>query len=535
MVQADNSSIIHEPGTAASGWRIERLLGPTPLHGSNGMRFGPDGLLYVAQCFANEITAFDIRTGARKEINRNGGPIKAPDDLAFDSHGVMYVTEFFNAQVTTMAPGGKVDVLIDHVPGANGITVYQDRIFMDECRPADAQVVELFRDRRPPKVLVDGLDLANALAVGPDGKLYFPQLGKGEVCRVALEGGAVERVAEGLGVPTAVKFDTRGNLLVLHALTGEISRIDIQNLQKSRVAMLSPGLDNLVITPDDRLFVSNFLDGTITEIAANGQHSTFSPAGFAWLSTVACAEDGTVYLSDFGSILRVAGRGRWERVGWSFDPEFPGSLRSICAGRGDVLYATTMLGNLSAYDTRQRTCEVLATGLESPFGVARGPGGALFVAERGGGRVISVEGKGQLKVIARGLANPMGVAAGADGSCFVSETGKGRVVRIDGGITPVLEGLDQPQGIAISGNDLFVLDTGSKQLWTVSLSDNQSQVVASRLPVGPPAGSNPQPMPGIPGFFPGPIISFAGITAARDGTIYIAADAEGSLLAVRRQ
>src|SRR5579884_174241 len=164
MAQADNSSIYRNPGTAAAGWRIERLIGPSPLHGSNGMRFGPDGLLYVAQCFANEITAFDIRTGARKEINRNGDPIKAPDDLAFDSHGVMYVTEFFNARVTARTPGGKVDVLIDNVPGANGITVHQDRIFMDECRPADAQVVELFRDGRPPKVLADGLDLANALS-----------------------------------------------------------------------------------------------------------------------------------------------------------------------------------------------------------------------------------------------------------------------------------------------------------------------------------------------------------------------------------
>ena len=520
--------------TAAPGWRIERIIGPSRLFGSNGMRFGPDGLLYVAQCFGNTISAFDIATGARKDVNRNGGPIKAPDDIAFDSHGVMYVTEFFNARVMTMSPQGKVDVLIDNVPGANGITTYRDRIFMDECRP-DARVVELFRDGRPPKVLVEKLDLANALAVGPDGMLYFPQLGKGEVCRVPLDGGPTERVADGLGVPTAVKFDNHGALLVLQALTGEISRIDIQSLHKSRIAMLNPGLDNLVITPDDRLFVSNFMDGTITEVAPDGTLKNFSPAGMSGPSGVACAADGSIYLSDLMAILKVLGSGKWERVGWTFDPEFPGFIRGVCAGAGNLLYTATLLGDVTAYDTQKHTIQVLASGLDTPFGIARTPGGALVTAEYGGGRVVEIESGGKPRVLARGLDHPTGIAIAADGSCFVAETGNRRVVKINGSATPVLEGLERPEGIAVCRDELFVLDTGTKQLWSVSTRDGKSQVVAGGLPVGCPPGVTPQPQAGVPGFLPGPILPFAGITAAADGTIYIAADGEGSLLAVRRE
>ncbi|HKD69194.1 MAG TPA: hypothetical protein VKB84_20305 [Candidatus Binataceae bacterium] len=518
--------------SAAPGWRIERVIGPSPLYGSNGMRFGPDGLLYVAQCFGNEITAFDTASGKRKDVSRNGGPIKAPDDLAFDSNGTLYVTEFLNARVMTMSPAGKTEVLIDNVPGANGITIHQDRIFMDECRP-EARVVELFRDGRPPKVLVKDLELANALAVGPDGKLYFPQLGKGEVCRVPLEGGPIERLIDGLAVPTAVKFDNHGALLVLQALTGEIARVDIQSRQKTRAAMLNPGLDNLVITPDDRLFVSNFIDGTITEVTRGGELKNFSPPGMAGPSGIACMADGTVYVSDFMALLRVTGQERWERVGWSFDADFPGFMRSLYAGPGDVVYTATVLGNLTAYDTRKHSCEILASGLDTPFGVARMPSGAVVTTEYDSGRVVAVEPKGQPKVVARGLDHPTGIAAASDGSCFVAETGKQRVVRIDGALSPVMDGLERPEGIAVAGDDLFVLDAGSRRLLTVPIRRGKSEVVASRLPVGP-AGPSPQPQPGVAGFLPGPILPFAGIAAAADGTIYIAADAEGSVLAVRR-
>jgi sugar lactone lactonase YvrE len=520
--------------TAAPGWRLERVIGPSRLYGSNGMRVGPDGMLYVAQCFGNAITALDLKTAARKDVNRNGDPIKAPDDIAFDSHGVMYVTEFLNARVMTMSPKGEVDVLIDNVPGANGVTIHQDRIFMDECRP-EARVVELFRDGRPPKVLAQGLNLANALAVGPDGMLYFPQLATGEVCRIPLDGGRPERVVDGLAVPTAVKFDNRGMLLVLQAFSGEISRVDIRSQEKTSVAMLGPGLDNLVVMPDDRLFVSNFIDGTITEVAPGGALKNFCPPGLCGPTAIACTADGNIFLTDFMAILRVTGAGQWERVGWSFDPDFPGFLRGLCPGPGDQLYTATLLGNLTAYDTRKHSCEVLAEGLDSPFGVARTPSGAVVAAEYGGGRVVAVETKGQPKVLARGLDRPTGVAVAGDGTCFVAETGKSRVISINGGITPILEGLERPEGIAIAGDELIVLDAGTKQLWTVSLRVGNSAVIASGLPVGAPSGAAPQPQPGVPGFLPGPILPFAGVATGPDGTIYVAADGEGSVLALRRE
>jgi hypothetical protein len=57
--------------------------------------------------------------------------------------------------------------------------------------------------------------------------------------------------------------------------------------------------------------------------------------------------------------------------------------------------------------------------------------------------------------------------------------------------------------------------------------------IASGLPVGPPPGVEPKPLKGMPPFS-GPQGPFAGVTAGPDGTLYVSADGDGSVLAVRR-
>ncbi len=93
---------------------------------------------------------------------------------------------------------------------------------MDECRP-DGRLWELYTDGRSPRLMADNLALPNALMVGPDGMLYFPQIADGEIWRCALEGGTPERFVDGLAVPTAVKFDKNGLLTTTQAGNGENS------------------------------------------------------------------------------------------------------------------------------------------------------------------------------------------------------------------------------------------------------------------------------------------------------------------------
>src|SRR5262249_17758872 len=156
-----------------------RVTPPSALFGANGMRIGPDSRLYVAQAFGSQVSAIDVTSGAMTTISPVGGPIGAPDDLAFDSRGNLYITEVMSQRAWMRSPDGDLRIIGDHVPAANGITQWHDRLFMDECRH-EGRLFELFPDGRAPRKIAENLPLPNALHVGPDGKIYFPAIGANE-------------------------------------------------------------------------------------------------------------------------------------------------------------------------------------------------------------------------------------------------------------------------------------------------------------------------------------------------------------------
>ncbi len=524
---------------AAPGWQLTHLAPPSGLFGANGMQFGPDERLYVAQAFGSQVSALDITSGSCETISPVGGPIVGPDDLAFDSHGVMYATEVMSARVCARMPNGDTRIVCDDVPAANGITVHQDRVFMDECRP-QGRLFELYPDgSRAPRLIADNLSGPNALMVGPDKQIYFPQIMTGEVWRVPIEGGTPERVAAELAVPVAVKFNRRGELVVPQAGSGEIVGIDIQSGAKTVLAKIRRGIDNLAFSSDNRLFISHFIDGGVAEVATDGSSAerVLVPGGFLCPWGLACGADGTLYAADGGSLALISATGSISRSGMSLDEGFPGFLRGLAVGTMGELYVTTVAGEVASYHPVTQASRVLASGLNELHGLARAADGTLVVAEGGEGNVLQINATtGAVSVVARGLSRPTGIVTASDGTCCVSETGKGRVVRIDtsGTLTPLVEGLQAPHGLAVLGDQLLILDAGTKELHAVQLATGQRQVLASQLAIGAPPGVEPKPLLGVPDLLPGPLSPFSGLAVGADGTVYIAGDGEGSVLALRQ-
>lgn len=517
----------------ATGWSVSRVTAPSVLFGANGMRIGPDGRLYVAQAFGSQLSAIDVSSGAATTISPIGGPIVAPDDLAFDSSGTLYITEVMSERVCARAPNGDLRIIADHVPAANGITAWHDRLFMDECRH-DGRLFELFADGRAPRCIAENLPLPNALSVGPDGKIYFPAIGANEIWRVPIEGGKPEVFATNMAVPTAVKFDSKGRLLSTQGASGEILCFDLQTGDRKVLAKMRPGIDNFALTDNDRLFVSHFVDGGVAEIMADGSERRLVPPGFCGPMGIAMAADGTIYAADGISMAAIAPGGSHHRVGLLFDGHFPGFVRGVTRGSKGALIVTTSGGNVTTYNPSSHEMEVLATELHELYGVAMAPGGAVLVADGGEGRVLEISG-GKIAEKARGLGRPTGIALGADGACFVAEGDNGRVTKIEGGRkTVVLEGLQEPQGLAIDAENLYVVDAGAHQVLACSLKSGQHQSIAANLPVGAPPGVVPKLLMGIPGLLPGPLRPFAGATVGNDGRVYLAADGDGSILALGR-
>jgi sugar lactone lactonase YvrE len=515
----------------ADGWTLKRVTPPSRLYGANGLRTGPDGRIYVAQVTGSQISALDLGTGGLEVISAKGGDIISPDDVAFDPQGNLYATEVMEGRVSTRGADGRTRVLRDDLPCANGITVHQGRLFINECR-IGGRLMELRLDGGAPRVLLENIPMPNAMEVGPDGLLYFPVMATGEIWRIGLDGGAPETVTRGLAYPDAVKFDPKGHIVSTQAATGEVLRIDPRSGERSVLAKLDPGLDNCTFV-GDRLFVSNFT-GEITEVRAGGETRMVLPGGFSWPLDLAVS-DGSLYIADGTHLFQLVSGDTLRTVGMMFSPGYPGVVRGLAAVGGGEFIATNTNGQVWRYRPDRTENEVLAQGLDPQlYGVAVAPGGAVVVAELGAGRVSSIQ-SGKVDTLASGLREPTGVAFAADGACLVSEAGAGRVVKLkeSGGVETLVDGLKRPQGILVRDGLLYVVDAGAKALIAFDLKTKTRSTIASSLPVGPAPGVTPKPLRGMAPFS-GPQGPFAGIAAGPDGTLYVSADGEGSVLALRK-
>jgi sugar lactone lactonase YvrE len=517
--------------TAAEGWRLERLTAPSRLFGANGLRTGPDGRVYVAQVTGSQISALDLGTGRVDTVSAKGGDIIAPDDVAFDGSGNLYATEVMDGRVSVRDAGGRTRVLRDDLPCANGITVHQDRLFIGECREG-GRLMELDRGTGAQRILLEDLPSPNAMEVGPDGFLYYPLMTANEIWRLDPDPnkhGEPQRVAGDLGVPDAVKFDSEGFIVSTQVASGQVLRIDPRTGEQTLLAQLSPGLDNLTFV-GDRLFVSNFT-GEITEILRAGETRTVLPGGLNWPLDLAIGHDGNLYVADGTYFYVVDPDGSLQTVGMLFSPGYPGFLRGLApAGPGTFVVATSG-GQIARYRPGDGETDYLADGFDQLYGVAIGPGDTIVFAELGTGRVHSLR-SGNAEVLASGLQDPVGVAFDPNGNPLVSESGAGRVVRLAASTETVVDGLQRPQGILVADGTLYIVDAGAKAVIAFDLSTGDRRTVASGLPVGPPPGVEPKPLKGMPPFS-GPQGPFAGITIGLDGTLYVSADGDGSVLTLR--
>lgn len=514
--------------STAEGWTLRRLTPPSLLFGANGVCTGPDGRIYVAQTAGSQVSAIDVDIGAIETISPMGGAIIGPDDLVFDDEGNLYCTELTENRVSMLAPDGSSRVIEASLPAANPITWHQGRLIAGECR-VGGRIVELDRSGGAPRLIIDEVPMPNAFQVGPDGKLYFPVMGANEIWRVNLAGGLPEVVARDLGVPGSLKFHPDGYIVSTQVESGQVLKIDPRSGDKRVLADLPAGLDNVTFV-GRRIFVSH-ITGSIHEILEPGKVRTLVGQGLQWPLGLAVGPEQEICIADSGFAYTLRPGGTLQLAGMLFTPGFPRFMRGVAAAATGDWLVTTASGEVARFSPVRQESAVLARGFDRLMGVALAADGSVMFAEAATGRVLGAK-EGRVAAVASGLATPMGVAAGAHGTLYVSEAGAGRVVRLSGGKAQiVIDGLRQPQGIALAGGRLYVLDVLAKELIECELATGVRRVIAMQLPVGPPHGVVPKPLRGL-GTICGPLDSFAGIAVAADGTVYVAGDAEGSVLAL---
>ncbi|MGP4049863.1 hypothetical protein [Streptomyces sp. 2A115] len=531
----------------SSRWDARRLNPPSRLWGSNGVTFGPDGRLYVAQFLAGQISAVDPASGDVEVVVGMDGPVQAPDDLAFGADGSMYVADLTPGRVWRRSPSGAYTLVSDEVKVPNGITCVGDRLFVNEMK-MNGRLLELFPGGGDPVVLTDGLALGNAMQLGPDGYLYYPHMIGNQVWRIPPDGGVPELFAEEVDDPVAVRFDKGGVLVVLsRGPAGIVTRIDLATGARSVVVSGVPGLDNAAFDQENRMYVSSFGSGGVTEMHEDGRTREIVPRGFSGPFGVTVDFRGTVYAADHYRLAGPGDSGENDSSGvvtHELQPFIHGITADGTADDG-LLHFASEYGDVRTFDPVGKTTRVRAKGLKEPTGIAVAPDGSLVVAETGAGRVVRIgggdgdhsdaaavaEGTDTVIVLAEGLPHPVDVAFDAEGRCYVSDDRLGAVLRIEGGkAEPVADGLGAPQGLAVRGDELFTVDTEQRCLRAVSLITGESRIDAEDLPVGlPPGITRTEPelfAQGMP-CSPRP---FAGLAVSPDGSLVVSANGEGSVL-----
>jgi sugar lactone lactonase YvrE len=503
--------------TLSKGWRLERVTPASALFGANGMQFGPDGRLYVAQAMGSQVTAIDTTTAALDHIAPNGLAITGPDDVAFDADGNLYATEVMSARVSRRRPDGRIDIVAGDLPSANGITVFRNRLFIDEHRPG-GRLFELYPDgSRPPRLIADDLDGPNALAGGPDGKLYFPLVPRGEIWRADPETGALEKVTDGLLFPTACKFTPAGELLSPQAGNGEVAKIDIATGRWQVIARVRPGVDNLAINTAGRLFLSHYVDGGVAEVATDGSNRERVLVEPGWVGPwgIACDPSGVALVVDGLSLAALSATGQARHIGSPLDKSAPRFVRAVAAGNPGEILMTTARGDVLRYDIDSGKARAQAEKLGELKGLCAGADGVIYAVRAGDGAVLHIAADGAVTPLLSGLNRPTDILC-ANGELHVSENGAGRVIRIrDGAATTLIGGLRDPRGLACLDGWLHVLDRGQRALHKVSLGDpGNTSVTAENLPVGAIC----------------PLDFAGGLCVDQRGGLLIAADGEGSIL-----
>jgi sugar lactone lactonase YvrE len=242
---------------------------------ANGIAWGRvgenRGKILVASGANSAIRLVDPDTGETvKEYGPEHG-VAFPDDVAEGPDGTLYFTNVITESVGKIGPNGETGVVAHPVPFVNSVAVSPDgrQLFFTKCIWGDAMYrLDLTKPDAQPEELATNIGWPNSMQFGPDGYLYGPTNLFGEILRwdPKSASGARKVVYEGLEFPSALEMDAEGNIYTSEFLTGYVSKIDPKTGERKILAKFPPGLDNIAVSPEGRVFVSLFPFDSIVEV-----------------------------------------------------------------------------------------------------------------------------------------------------------------------------------------------------------------------------------------------------------------------------
>lgn len=517
----------------------ERLAANTTLPGVNGATIGADGNLYVTHTGNSTITKVDLANMTPSLFVPASTGVFIPDDIAADDKGNFYVTGTtpLVGEVYRIDPNGVKTVIADGMDAPNGIEYdpRTGRLFVTECFQGNRIYEVDPTGQTPVRLLIDKdiIAVPEGFGFDPDsGDLIIPDMKSGKILRVHPDSGAISTIAENFSAPIALTIGSDKMIYIPEVGTGTVYKLSLDGAEREKIAQLTPGLDNLAITPEGRLFVTSYWNATIWEIATDGSAKVekLFPDGINQLLGVVAKED-TVYIADAIMVRSVTDQTYQQTKlnAWAVHG-MPLTL-SLADGPGNHVFWTDCIhGAVAVGNPAKGEFKPVAGELDRPVSALMDASGRrLFVAEYGAGRISAVNlANGAKSVVAEELEGPLAMAM-IDDTLYVAESKAGSVCAIDpatGDKAVFLAAMvGKPSALAHDGRgNLLVLDSAGQKLIRVNPQTRAVTAVAAHLPIQHaiighhPAVEFPQPM-----------------TVDNTGNIYLGTNDRGLLMLKRRQ
>ena len=472
---APNGVITTIAGTGSRGFSGDG--GPAvaaQLNSPYGLAIDVRGNVYVADlgnARVRQITPDgNISTTAGGGALPAGGPnegspatmitLHAPRNLALDSFGNLYISDFGGNRVYRVARDGSTTTAAGNgTPGAAG----------DNSLATAAQ-----------------LNSPAGLAVDTQGGLYIADSGNHLIRRVAA--GIIHSYARA-ATPTGLALDALGTLYVADSSAGQIVKVP----QTGATTAINFAARDVTFGNDGSLYGSNGVSvmrisaqGAITKIAgggdlAYGDNGAATQARLNHPAGVAMDSAGNLYVADRdnhrirkvtpgGIISTIAGTGIPGDSGDGAAAVFAqiNSPNSVAIDNSGTLYlADTGNHRVRRVTPDGKISAATNGGLLTPVFVLPDNAGNIYIADSTAGKILVAGSNGVPATRAQNLKSPRGLALDASGNLYIAESGAAGIRRMapDGSLSSPGGSWQIPRGVAVDGQgNVIVADTGLQQI-----------------------------------------------------------------------
>jgi sugar lactone lactonase YvrE len=509
----------------------EVLVAPSSFKGIHGLAIDAQGRLLAGTVIGADMWEVDRKTGQARVF------IPAPqgeaDDIAIGPKGELAWTSYLQGIIryreSETAP---IRELARDLAGINSLAfdAKSGKLYASQVFYGDALWEIDVSGQTAPRQISKDMGGFNGFEVGPDGMLYGPLWFKGQVVKIHPKTGKLTVINSEFKTPAAVNLDGRGGVWVIDTQTGELCRVELKSGKKSVLKQLATSLDNLAVAPEGTVYVSNMADNSIEAVDPTSGDVQVLTRGKLAAPGALKLDGDTLYVADifaFRALDTKSGEVRdvLRAHGEGSHLEYPSSV-----GVGGKFIALASWGTNSVQlidRATQQQIEVVH-GFKAPTDAIPMDDGTLLVAEIATGTILRAQGEhyAERTPLVQGLLGPTQMVLGQDGALYVLEAA-GNLKRVDLGtaaVTVVASAMALPDGIALTpSGTLIVAESGAKRLLEIDPAVGARRTIAENLPIGYAVGREGLPPPYLP----------TGVAVAPDGTIYVSADQNNSLLRLR--